>query len=122
MSSVVIVFGWTQATFFITYVLTSGWASLATEIMQLFGLLWNFFRKYVFRIMGEDPDCIQSFPYHTEVPRVLLFGLLGFTCAILTPLILPFLLVYFLLGYVVYRNQASIMLYYFKIDAFLSIR
>ncbi|XP_042416926.1 CSC1-like protein RXW8 isoform X1 [Zingiber officinale] len=94
-----------QATLFITYVLTSGWASLSTEIMQPFALLWNFFRRYIFRIMEEDPDCILSFPYHTEVPRVLLFGLLGFTCAILAPLILPFLLVYFLLGYVVYRNQ-----------------
>ncbi|KAG6492729.1 hypothetical protein ZIOFF_047694 [Zingiber officinale] len=102
------------ATLFITYVLTSGWASLSTEIMQPFALLWNFFRRYIFRIMEEDPDCILSFPYHTEVPRVLLFGLLGFTCAILAPLILPFLLVYFLLGYVVYRNQASTVLCYFK--------
>ncbi|KAG6489581.1 hypothetical protein ZIOFF_050856 [Zingiber officinale] len=104
-----------QATLFITYVLTSGWASLSTEIMQPFALLWNFFRRYIFRIMEEDPDCILSFPYHTEVPRVLLFGLLGFTCAILAPLILPFLLVYFLLGYVVYRNQASTVLCYFKL-------
>ncbi|VAH95794.1 unnamed protein product [Triticum turgidum subsp. durum] len=32
-----------QATFFTTYVLTSGWASLSSEVMQLFGLIWNFF-------------------------------------------------------------------------------
>ena len=95
-----------QATFFITYVLTSGWASLSSEVIQLFALIWNFIRRYVFRRKG-DPSFVPSFPYHTEVPRVLLFGLLGFTCAILAPLILPFLLVYFLLGYVVYRNQVS---------------
>ncbi|CAL9166175.1 unnamed protein product [Musa hybrid cultivar] len=96
-----------QATFFITYVLTSGWASLSSEVMQLFGLVWNFLKKYVFRIKEDDPASVPSFPYHTEIPRVLLLGLLGFTCSILAPLILPFLLVYFLLGYVVYRNQAS---------------
>ncbi|XP_006664233.1 CSC1-like protein RXW8 [Oryza brachyantha] len=93
-----------QATFFITYVLTSGWASLSSEVMQLFGLIWNFLRKYILR-MREDTEFVPSFPYHTEVPKVMLFGLLGFTCSVLAPLILPFLLVYFFLGYVVYRNQ-----------------
>uniref|UniRef100_A0A0E0FES3 CSC1/OSCA1-like 7TM region domain-containing protein n=1 Tax=Oryza meridionalis TaxID=40149 RepID=A0A0E0FES3_9ORYZ len=93
-----------QATFFITYVLTSGWASLSSELMQLFGLIWNFVRKYILR-MPEDTEFVPSFPYHTEVPKVLLFGLLGFTCSVLAPLILPFLLVYFFLGYIVYRNQ-----------------
>ncbi|KAF8733919.1 hypothetical protein HU200_014776 [Digitaria exilis] len=92
-----------QATFFTTYVLTSGWASLSSELMQLFSLTWNFIRRYILR-MTED-DFLYSFPYHTEVPKVLLFGLLGFTCAVLAPLILPFLLLYFCLGYVVYRNQ-----------------
>uniref|UniRef100_A0A0D9Y1R8 CSC1/OSCA1-like 7TM region domain-containing protein n=1 Tax=Leersia perrieri TaxID=77586 RepID=A0A0D9Y1R8_9ORYZ len=93
-----------QATFFITYVLTSGWASLSSEVMQLFGLIYNFVRKYILR-MEEDTEFVPSFPYHTEVPKVMLFGLLGFTCSVLAPLILPFLLVYFFLGYVVYRNQ-----------------
>ncbi|XP_062202210.1 CSC1-like protein RXW8 [Phragmites australis] len=93
-----------QATFFITYVLTSGWASLSSEVMQLFGLIWNFIRKYILS-MREDAEFVPSFPYHTEVPKVMLFGLLGFTCSVLEPLILPFLLVYFVLGYVVYRNQ-----------------
>ncbi|XP_078437206.1 hyperosmolality-gated Ca2+ permeable channel 2.1-like [Wolffia australiana] len=94
-----------QATFFITYVLTSGWASLSSEVMQLFALVYNLVRKHVCRCKDDDPDSVPSFPYHTEVPKLLLFGLLGFTCAILAPLILPFLLVYFCLGFVVYRNQ-----------------
>ncbi|KAJ3674428.1 hypothetical protein LUZ60_005044 [Juncus effusus] len=96
-----------QATFFITYVLTSGWASLSTEAMQLFPLLWNAIKKYLLRWKAEagEPDSVPSFPYHTEIPKLLLFGLLGFTCSILAPLILPFLLIYFFLGFVVYRNQ-----------------
>ncbi|CAN6450679.1 unnamed protein product [Victoria cruziana] len=92
-----------QATFFITYVLTSGWASLSSEVMQLFALIWNLVMRLL-RIKDEEVY-MPSFPYHTEVPKLLLFGLLGFTCSILAPLILPFLLVYFFLGYVVYRNQ-----------------
>ncbi|CAN6309870.1 unnamed protein product [Urochloa humidicola] len=92
-----------QATFFTTYVLTSGWASLSSELMQLFALTWNFIRKHILRM--EEDDFLYSFPYHTEVPKILLFGLLGFTCSVLAPLILPFLLIYFCLGYVVYRNQ-----------------
>lgn len=95
-----------QATFFITYVLTSGWASICTEIVQPFGLLCNIFYKFKQQTRNiHHPDCALSFPYHTEVPRVLLFGLLGFTSAILEPLILPFLLVYFFMAYIVYRNQ-----------------
>ncbi|WVZ60085.1 hypothetical protein U9M48_010151 [Paspalum notatum var. saurae] len=93
-----------QATFFTTYVLTSGWASLSSELMQLFGLTWIFVRRYLLR-MKEDSDLLYSFPYHTEVPKVLLFGLLGFTCSALAPMILPFLVLYFCLGYVIYRNQ-----------------
>ncbi|XP_014501643.1 CSC1-like protein RXW8 isoform X3 [Vigna radiata var. radiata] len=94
-----------QATYFTTYVLSSGWASLAFEIMQLFPLFCNLFQRF---ILGYNEDTINgflTFPYHTEVPRILLFGFLGFTCSILAPLILPFLLFYFVLAYLVYRNQ-----------------
>jgi calcium permeable stress-gated cation channel len=96
-----------QATFFITYVLTSGWVGLCSEIMQIFSLIYTFARRYIFQL-DDDPQLVPTFPYHTEVPKVLLFGLLGFTCSILAPLILPFLLVYFCLGYFVYRNQVTI--------------
>ncbi|XP_031123788.1 CSC1-like protein RXW8 isoform X2 [Ipomoea triloba] len=92
------------ATFFITYVLTSGWVTLSTELMQPFGLLYNF----VYRTFLKNKDSsygTMTFPYHTELPRILLLGLLGFTCSILAPLILPPLIIYFCLAYLVYRNQ-----------------
>ncbi|KAF3320470.1 CSC1-like protein RXW8 isoform X1 [Carex littledalei] len=92
-----------QATFFITYVLT-GWVGLCSEIMQIFALIYTFVRRYICQL-DDDPQLVPTFPYHTEIPKVLLYSLLGFTCSILAPLILPFLLVYFCLGYVVYRNQ-----------------
>ncbi|GMJ15253.1 hypothetical protein like AT1G58520 [Hibiscus trionum] len=94
-----------QATFFTTYVLSSGWASLSCEIMQPFPLFYNFFRKYILR-KDEDPsDCALTFPHHTEIPRLLQFILLGFTYSIMAPSILPFLLVFFFLAFLVYRNQ-----------------
>ncbi|XP_073224960.1 CSC1-like protein RXW8 [Cicer arietinum] len=94
-----------QATFFTTYVLSSGWASLAFEIIQPFPLFCNLFQRLVL-CSGEDSfNGTVTFPYHTEVPRILLFGFLGFICSILAPLILPFLLFYFFLAYLVYRNQ-----------------
>ncbi|KAM7266221.1 hypothetical protein ACFE04_004118 [Oxalis oulophora] len=95
----------TQASFFMTYVLSSGWAGLACELMQLFPLTCNMLRKWVFRIEDEPTYVSFSFPYHTEVPRVLLFGLLGFTCSIMAPLIVPLLLIYFFLAFLIYRNQ-----------------
>ncbi|KAJ1442743.1 Calcium-dependent channel, 7TM region, putative phosphate [Sesbania bispinosa] len=94
-----------QATFFTTYVLSSGWASLACEVMQIFPLVCNVFQKFILRFKDDALNGSLSFPYHTEVPRTLLFGFLGFTCSILAPLMLPFLLIYFFLAYLVYRNQ-----------------
>ncbi|XP_047322056.1 CSC1-like protein RXW8 isoform X2 [Impatiens glandulifera] len=94
-----------QATFFTTYVLTSGWASVSSELMQPFALICNFVMRHILRHKDDPSYGPYTFPYHTEIPRVLLFGLLGFTLSILAPLILPFLLVYFFLAYLIYRNQ-----------------
>ncbi|KAK7383270.1 hypothetical protein VNO78_28944 [Psophocarpus tetragonolobus] len=105
-----------QATFFTTYVLSSGWASLAFEVMQIFPLLCNIFQRFILRLKEDALYSNLSFPYHTEVPRILLFGFLGFTCAILAPLMLPFLLIYFFLAYLVYRNQI-INVYITKYDS-----
>ncbi|PHU01258.1 CSC1-like protein RXW8 [Capsicum chinense] len=93
------------ATFFMTYVLTSGWASLSVELLQPFGLICRLFSWFILR--NKDPSChgTLTFPYHTEVPRILLFGLFGFAYAVLSPLILPLLVVYFSIAYLVYRNQ-----------------
>uniref|UniRef100_A0A0A9CRP1 CSC1/OSCA1-like 7TM region domain-containing protein n=1 Tax=Arundo donax TaxID=35708 RepID=A0A0A9CRP1_ARUDO len=44
-------------------------------------------------------------PFHSEIPRILLFGLLGLTYFVVGPLILPFVLVYFCLGYFIFHNQ-----------------
>ncbi|CDY27274.1 BnaC04g18540D [Brassica napus] len=94
----------TQAGFFTTYCFTSGWASLACEIMQPMALIWNLAAKAISTNKDESYETLR-FPYHTEIPRLLLFGLLGFTNSVIAPLILPFLLIYFFLAYLIYKNQ-----------------
>ncbi|KAL9244116.1 hypothetical protein vseg_017924 [Gypsophila vaccaria] len=91
--------------FFMTYVLTSGWTSLACELVQLFPLLCNILYKSILRKNYGPYDGGLTFPYQTEIPRVLLFALLGFNFAVLAPLILPLLLLYYCLAYLIYRNQ-----------------
>ncbi|CAM8879418.1 unnamed protein product [Rhodiola kirilowii] len=79
-----------QASFFIAYVVTSGWTSIASELLQE-----NL----------EDQLQVPTIPYHRDFPRVLFFGLLGITYFFLAPLILPFLLIYFCFAYIIFRNQ-----------------
>lgn len=93
-----------QASFFISYVVTSGWTSLSSELFQLVTLIWSFLRR-VFAKEEADDLIVSSIPYESEIPRILFFVLLGITYFILAPLILPFLLVYFCMGYLVFRNQ-----------------
>ncbi|CAK9162947.1 unnamed protein product [Ilex paraguariensis] len=94
-----------QASFFISYVVTSGWTSSASGLLQMGPLTCNFIKTTFSRKFDADFE-VPSIPYHGEIPRILLFGLLGITYFFLAPMILPFLLVYYCLGYIVYRNQA----------------
>lgn len=95
-----------QASFFIAYVVTSGWASTSSELFRLIPLIWSLLRK-PFSEPTTDEFEAPSFSYHWDIPRVLFFCLLGIIYFFLAPLILPFLLVYFCLGYIIYRNQVS---------------
>ena len=96
-----------QASFFISYVVTSGWTNLSSELFRLIPLVCSFWKRL---FSGKDGDEFEvpSIPYYNDIPTILFFGLLGITYFFLAPLILPFLLVYFCLGYIVFRNQVSI--------------
>ncbi|KAM0951425.1 putative calcium-dependent channel, 7TM region phosphate [Dioscorea sansibarensis] len=92
-----------QASFFIAYVVTS-WASLSSELTFLFTLVGNFICRPCLKSHDGEFHA-PSITYHSEIPRILLFGLLGLTYFILAPLILPFILVFLCFGYIIYRNQ-----------------
>lgn len=100
----------TQAGFFMTYCFTSGWAGLACEIIQPVGLIWNLISRVIVKNKDASYETLR-FPYHIEIPRLLLFGLLGFTNSVIAPLILPFLLIYFFLAYLIYKNQVHLQLF-----------
>ncbi|KAF3776139.1 hypothetical protein EJ110_NYTH49021 [Nymphaea thermarum] len=93
-----------QASFFISYVATSGWTSLLLELIRIIPLLSDIIKRHCSKTAGHDFS-VPSLSYHGSVPKILFFALLGITYSFLAPLILPFLLFYFSLGYVTYRNQ-----------------
>ncbi|WJZ84351.1 hypothetical protein VitviT2T_003958 [Vitis vinifera] len=93
-----------QASFFIAYVVTSGWTGVSSELFRVIPFICSLIRKPF--VKSEDDDIeVPSIPYHKEIPKILFFGLLGITYFFLAPLILPFLLVYLCLGYIIFRNQ-----------------
>ncbi|KAI3452270.1 hypothetical protein Pfo_008935 [Paulownia fortunei] len=94
-----------RASFFIAYVVTSGWTkTFSSELFRLKRLIWSFIKGRLCWKSDEELE-VPSNPYHSEIPRILFFSLLGITYFFLAPLILPFLLVYYCFGYIIYRNQ-----------------
>ena len=100
-----------KATFFITYIMIDGWAGIAGEILRLKPLI-IFHLKNMFLVKTErdreramDPGSVD-FP--ETLPSLQLYFLLGIVYAVVTPILLPFVLVFFAFAYLVYRHQVSI--------------
>ncbi|KAI4341012.1 hypothetical protein MLD38_025789 [Melastoma candidum] len=97
-----------KATFFITYIMVDGWAGVAGEILRLKPLiiyhLKNFFLVKTEKDREEamDPGTLG---FNTGEPQIQLYFLLGLVYAVVTPILLPFILVFFSLAYIVYRHQ-----------------
>ena len=81
---------------------------MASELFRIIPLIFSLIRRPF--TSPDDEFEVPSMPYHKDVPRVLFFGLLGITYFFLAPLILPFLLAYLCLAYIIFRNQVSISL------------
>ncbi|PWA94772.1 hypothetical protein CTI12_AA056090 [Artemisia annua] len=92
-----------QASFFIAYVVTTGWTSTSSELFRVIPFVASLICKPCNRKKNEFT--VPSFRYHQDIPKILFFGLLGFAYFFLAPLIIPFLLGYFCLAYIIYRNQ-----------------
>lgn len=94
-----------QADFFMTYILTEGLSGFSFEILQPGLLLWDFIKLHVCGRGKEENPYLFSLPYFRIIPMVSLSILIGMVYAVIAPLLLPFLVGYFLLGYVVFVNQ-----------------
>ncbi|XP_022738267.1 CSC1-like protein At1g32090 [Durio zibethinus] len=97
-----------KATFFITYIMVDGWAGIAGEILRLKRLV-IFHLKNMFLVKTErdrekamDPGSVD---YPETLPSLQLYFLLGIVYAVVTPILLPFILVFFAFAYLVYRHQ-----------------
>ncbi|KAJ4953008.1 hypothetical protein NE237_029840 [Protea cynaroides] len=97
-----------KATFFITYIMVDGWAGIAVEILRLKPLV-IYHLKNMFLVKTErDRDRAMN-PGSVGLPETLptlqLYFLLGIVYAVITPILLPFILVFFAFAYLVYRHQ-----------------
>ncbi|GLU18150.1 hypothetical protein SLE2022_344650 [Rubroshorea leprosula] len=97
-----------RATFFITYIMVDGWAGIAGEILRLKPLiiyhLKNFFLVKTDKDREEAMDP-GSIGFNSGEPRIQLYFLLGLVYAAVTPLLLPFIIVFFGFAYIVFRHQ-----------------
>lgn len=97
-----------KATFFITYIMVDGWAGIAGEILMLKPLiiyhLKNFFLVKTEKDREEAMDP-GSLGFNTGEPRIQLYFLLGLVYAVMTPILLPFIIVFFGFAYLVFRHQ-----------------
>ncbi|XP_078179526.1 early-responsive to dehydration stress protein (ERD4) isoform X2 [Carex rostrata] len=94
-----------QSDFFITYILTDGMSGFSFEVLQFGFLTWNFLKGHLFSGESVQEPYLYGFPYYRVIPIVSLAILIGMVYAVIAPLLLPFLVVYFLLGYAVFLNQ-----------------
>ncbi|CAN6561854.1 unnamed protein product [Malus baccata var. baccata] len=96
-----------QADFFVTYILTDGLSGFSLEILQPGLLCWDAIRSCTYGRGKEKTPYLYSLPYFRIIPVVSLSVLIGTVYAVVAPLMLPFLIGYFLLGYAVYINQVN---------------
>lgn len=100
-----------KATFFITYIMVDGWAGAAFEILRPLPLLIYHIRNLLFvdtdanKMHAMDPGPII---FYIGLSQLLLYFLMGLVYSVITPIILPFIVVFFALNYVVNRHQVYI--------------
>ena len=96
--------------------MVDGWAGVAGEILRLKPLVIYHIRNFFLvktekdREEAMDPGTLG---FNTGEPQIQLYFLLGLVYAVVTPILLPFILVFFGLAYVVYRHQVNVAHYYY---------
>ncbi|GAB2274929.1 hypothetical protein Dimus_009698 [Dionaea muscipula] len=97
-----------KVTFFITYTMVDGWAGMAAEILRLKPLIC-YHLKVCFLVNTEkdkeEAMNPQSFGFNTREPQIQLYFLVALVYAVAAPILLPFIVLLFSLGYIVYRHQ-----------------
>ncbi|KAI0515852.1 hypothetical protein KFK09_008520 [Dendrobium nobile] len=101
-----------KASFFITFVMVDGWAGVAGEILRLKPLIIYHLRNFFLVKTEKDREEAMepgSFDFGSSEPQLQLYFLLGLAYAVVTPFLLPYILIFFGLAYLVYRHQEAMM-------------
>lgn len=99
-----------KATFFITYIMVDGWAGVAAEILRLKPLImYHLKNSFLVKTEKDREEAMDpgTLGFNTGEPQIQLYFLLGLVYAVVSPILLPFILVFFGLAYVVYRHQVT---------------
>jgi len=96
--------------------MVDGWAGVAAEIIRLKPLI-VFHLKNAF-LVKTDQDRDQamdpgSLEFATSEPRIQLYFLLGLVYTTVTPILLPFIVIFFALSYIVFRHQVCLLMQFF---------
>ncbi|KAJ9543360.1 hypothetical protein OSB04_023067 [Centaurea solstitialis] len=99
-----------KATFFITYVMVDGWSGIAAEILRLVPLIiYHLKNAFLVKTEKDREQAMDagSLTWAVSEPRIQLYFLLGLVYSTVTPLILPFIVVFFAFSYLVFRHQVA---------------
>lgn len=94
--------------------MVDGWAGVAAEILRLRPLILYHLKNFFFvktekdREEAMDPGTLE---FNTGEPQIQLYFLLGLVYAAISPILLPFVLVFFALAYIVYRHQVKLKIW-----------
>ena len=94
--------------FFITYIMIDGWAGVAAEILRLKPLIiYHLKNTFLVKTEKDREKAMDagSFGFSETVPQLLLYFLFGFVYSVITPILIPFIIVFFGFAYLVYRHQ-----------------
>ncbi|MCL7042416.1 hypothetical protein MKW94_005172 [Papaver nudicaule] len=97
-----------KATFFITYIMVDGWAGVAGEILRLKPLIMYHLKNFFLVKTEKDREEAMdpgSIGFDTGEPQIQFYFLLGLVYAVITPFLLPFIIIFFALAYIVFRHQ-----------------
>jgi hypothetical protein len=97
-----------KASFFITYVMVDGWAGPAFEILRVIPLVsYHLLNSFFVKTEGDKIKAMSpgTISLSTSLPQLELYFLMGLVYSVITPLILPFIVIAFLIGFIVYRHQ-----------------
>ncbi|PKU76974.1 DNA-directed RNA polymerase III subunit RPC2 [Dendrobium catenatum] len=97
-----------KATFFMTYIMVDGWAGVAVEILRLKPLvIYHLKNMFIVKTDRDREKAMDpgSIGLSENLPTLQLYFLLGLVYAVVTPILLPFVLVFFIFAFLVYRYQ-----------------